>query len=77
VGRTGSGKSSLLLTLFDMIDIVGGKVLLDGVDVTRVSLPDLRSQMAIIPQDPLLFSGAHFPVIAACAHPITSNTSLQ
>jgi ABC-type multidrug transport system fused ATPase/permease subunit len=57
VGRTGSGKSSLLLTLFDLIDIVGGRVLLDGVDVSRVSLSDLRSQMAIIPQDPLLFSG--------------------
>lgn len=58
VGRTGSGKSSLLLALFDMIDIVGGRVLLDGVDVATVSLQDLRSQMAIIPQDPLLFSGA-------------------
>ena len=61
VGRTGSGKSSLLLALFELIDIDGGRVLLDGVDVKRVELQQLRRQIAIIPQDPLLFSGARAP----------------
>jgi ABC-type multidrug transport system fused ATPase/permease subunit len=58
VGRTGSGKSSLLLALFDLFDIVGGRVLLDGVDLALVSLQQLRRQIAIIPQEPLLFSGS-------------------
>lgn len=58
VGRTGSGKSSLMLVLFDLIDTVSGQVLLDGVDVSRVALDALRRQISIIPQDPLLFSGA-------------------
>jgi hypothetical protein len=62
VGRTGSGKSSLLLALFELIDITAGRVLLDGVDVRSVALDFLRSQIAIIPQDPLLFSG----VLRAC-----------
>jgi ABC-type transport system involved in Fe-S cluster assembly fused permease/ATPase subunit len=57
VGRTGSGKSSLLLVLFDLIEITGGRVLLDGLDVSKVALDYLRRQIAIIPQDPLLFSG--------------------
>jgi ABC transporter len=57
VGRTGSGKSSLLLALFNLIDIDGGRIVLDGVDVARVPLRQLRRQIAIIPQDPLLFSG--------------------
>ena len=58
VGRTGSGKSSLLLALFRLIDVDGGCVRLGGVDVARVPLPALRRQVAVIPQDPLLFSGA-------------------
>lgn len=58
VGRTGSGKSSLMLVLFDLIDITSGSVLLDGLDVRRVALDSLRRQISIIPQDPLLFSGA-------------------
>lgn len=57
VGRTGSGKSSLLLALFDLIEITGGRVLLDGLDVSKVALDNVRQQIAIIPQDPLLFSG--------------------
>ena len=60
VGRTGSGKSSLLLALFRLIDIDGGCVRLGGDDVARAPLPALRRQIAIIPQDPLLFSGALF-----------------
>ncbi|OWF53711.1 ATP-binding cassette sub-family C member 9 [Mizuhopecten yessoensis] len=56
-GRTGSGKSSLLLSLFRMIDICHGQILIDGKDTMKLSLPELRSRLAIIPQDPVLFHG--------------------
>lgn len=58
VGRTGAGKSSVLLCLFDLIEVTRGAVRLAGVDVARVGLQALRRQIAVIPQDPLLFSGA-------------------
>lgn len=57
VGRTGSGKSSLMLTLFRLIPLTKGRVCLDGVDTATLGLDALRRQIAIIPQDPVLFSG--------------------
>jgi ABC-type multidrug transport system fused ATPase/permease subunit len=57
VGRTGAGKSSLALTMFRFIELLNGKITIDGVDISQVSLKRLRSKMAIIPQDPVLFSG--------------------
>ncbi|XP_039710107.1 ATP-binding cassette sub-family C member 10 isoform X1 [Pteropus medius] len=57
VGRTGSGKSSLLLVLFRLLEPSSGQVLLDGVDTSQLELSELRSQLAIIPQEPFLFSG--------------------
>ncbi|XP_057699514.1 ATP-binding cassette sub-family C member 10 isoform X2 [Corythoichthys intestinalis] len=57
VGRTGSGKSSLFAALFRMVEVNGGEILLDGLDVSSVGLTQLRSRLAIIPQDPFLFSG--------------------
>ena len=57
VGRTGSGKSSLMLSLFRLIPITDGVVSIDGVDVSKLALDELRKQIAIIPQDPVLFSG--------------------
>ncbi|KAM9818916.1 ATP-binding cassette sub-family C member 10 [Syngnathus typhle] len=57
VGRTGSGKSSLFAALFRMVELSRGEILLDGLDVASVGLHQLRSRLAIIPQDPFLFSG--------------------
>uniref|UniRef100_A0A8D3BHY2 ATP-binding cassette sub-family C member 10 n=1 Tax=Scophthalmus maximus TaxID=52904 RepID=A0A8D3BHY2_SCOMX len=57
VGRTGSGKSTLFLALFRMVELNRGQILLDGLDLSAVGLGQLRSRLAIIPQDPFLFSG--------------------
>ncbi|XP_046739580.1 multidrug resistance-associated protein 1 isoform X8 [Diprion similis] len=57
VGRTGAGKSSLTLSLFRIIEAAGGKIFIDGLDVSQMGLHALRSRLTIIPQDPVLFSG--------------------
>lgn len=55
VGRNGSGKSTLLKLLLRLYDPSSGKILIDGKDISRVALISLRSQIAIVPQNPLIF----------------------
>ena len=57
VGRIGAGKSSLVLCLMRIIELESGRIVIDGVDIKQLGLEDLRSHIAIIPQEPLLFSG--------------------
>ena len=58
VGRTGSGKSSLLVMLLRLTRQCKGRMLIGGVDTSSVSLASLRKYVAIIPQDPVLFQAS-------------------
>ena len=58
VGRTGSGKSTIVQCLFRFFDIHSGQILLDGIDIFSLPLEFLRHSIAVIPQDPVLFTGS-------------------
>lgn len=58
IGRTGAGKSTLFQSLFRFVELSSGAIVIDGVDIATVPRQELRTQVAIIPQDPTLFLGS-------------------
>ncbi|KAF9106720.1 hypothetical protein BGX27_009048 [Mortierella sp. AM989] len=57
VGRTGAGKSTLAVAFFRFMELTAGKITVDGIDISKLGVHDLRSSLTIIPQDPVLFIG--------------------
>lgn len=57
IGRTGAGKSSVIGTLLRLTELCGGNIVIDGIDIAKIGLEDLRSKLAVIPQEPILFEG--------------------
>ncbi|KAM6551931.1 hypothetical protein CsatB_001739 [Cannabis sativa] len=57
VGRTGAGKSSMLNALFRIVEMEEGRILIDGYDISKFGLTDLRKVLSIIPQSAVIFSG--------------------
>ena len=53
----GSGKSTLLTTLFRLTELESGHIYIDGVDIAKVGLAQLRARLSIVPQDPTMFMG--------------------
>ncbi|CAN6208441.1 unnamed protein product [Urochloa humidicola] len=58
IGRTGAGKSSVLNALFRLVPICNGRILVDGIDVAKVAVQELRAHFAVVPQSPFLFDGS-------------------
>ncbi|XP_075623995.1 multidrug resistance-associated protein 1 isoform X1 [Balearica regulorum gibbericeps] len=57
-GRTGAGKSTLAVGLLRLVEAAEGVILIDGLDIAQLGLHDLRTNITVVPQDPVLFSGS-------------------
>ncbi|KAG6334903.1 hypothetical protein ID866_4184 [Astraeus odoratus] len=57
IGRTGSGKSTLVMSMLRFVEPFQGRIMIDGIDITTIGVSDLRSNVTYIPGDAVLFSG--------------------
>ena len=58
VASAGCGKSTLTMALYRIVEPSGGLIYIDGLDICSIGLTDLRSRLALVPQDPVIFSGS-------------------
>ncbi|KAL9614735.1 MAG: hypothetical protein Q9167_000804 [Letrouitia subvulpina] len=56
-GRTGSGKSSLIMAIFRMMELQSGSIVIDGVDISKITRREIRSKIVGLPQDAFLLKG--------------------
>ena len=56
VGHSGSGKSTIIRLLFRFYDVTGGKIVIDGQDISKIKQESLRQQIGVVPQDTVLFN---------------------
>ena len=57
MGRTGSGKSTIILALFRIVESFKGKIYISGKNIKKINLKNLRQSLGIVPQEPKIFSG--------------------
>jgi len=77
VGQSGSGKSTLMKILPRLYELDEGKIIIDGLDISKIELYSLRRQIGIVPQDPYLFSGSVSENISVSSPEASSDEIIQ